>query len=102
METKLSLYKQEIHELTELLNTEWLDLNDLLTKEGFETKGGYLVCYYEDESGGQYGVFVTSVGEVFEFAILDGELKGFSTEEVELECYPQIEVALKYFVNKSS
>ena len=49
-------YKLEIEELTELLNTEWLDLKNLILSKNINLSNTLLVGYYEDEEGVEYGL----------------------------------------------
>lgn len=94
---EIDLYKQEIKELTDLLNTEWTDVKDVLDSAGISTDGGRLVSFYEDEEGSQYGVLLTSRKEIIKFEIKDEKI---STKEIKdvssiKNEYPQIIIALQ-------
>lgn len=95
---EIDVYKQEIEELTEMLNTEWTDVKEILDSAGISTGGGKLISFYEDEEGSHHGVLFTSEKEIIKFEIKDEEI---STQEVKdvtsiQREYPQIVVALRY------
>lgn len=94
-EEEFELYKQEIEELTELLNEEWLALRDLIGSEGVNLDKTLLVNYYEDEEGGEYGIIVVEKRDVFEFSVRDEKISMEKIDDIESaqKDYPQIEVA---------
>ena len=91
-------YKEEIQELTELLNTEWEDLKEMLSEE-INLEGALLCGYMEDEDEGEYGVVLTKDKQIYNFSIQDGELQVTKIDDVRdiEEDYPQILVALNNF-----
>lgn len=93
---EIANYKEEILELTELLNTEWSDLRDILSKE-IDLEGANLCGYFEDEEDGEYGVILTRTKEIYQFSIQDGALninRIDKVEDIEDE-FPQVLVAIK-------
>ncbi|PWV51917.1 hypothetical protein [Chitinophaga sp. S165] len=92
------LYLQEVLELTELLNTEWVDLKKLLVENNINLEGAYMVVYLEGKSdGAEYGIILTADKKLIRFIAKDGgitlqELEDRATAEVE---FPTIIVAME-------
>lgn len=96
MESKETLYKQEIVELTELLKSAWHDLRNALIGAKVEIEGSYLAGFMEDEEGGAYGVILTAEKKIIRFVYKDHAINITpvdSPEEI-LGEFPQIHVAL--------
>ena len=92
---EIANYKEEIQELTELLNTELTDLKEMLSEE-INLEGSLLCGYMEDEEGGEYGAILTKDKQIYDFSIQDEELqvtKINNVQDIE-EHYPQVLVAL--------
>ena len=91
------LYREEVLELTNLVNNQWLQLKEVIESKGIRLSESLLVSYKEDEEGGEYGILVVSNSEIFNFHLAEGEIVTFENvagdKEVERE-YPQIAVAL--------
>lgn len=89
-------YKEEIQELTELLNTEWCDLKDTLSEE-LNLDHALLCSYFEDEDEGEHGMVLTKDKQFFQFSIQEGELEVTKVENIQdvEEEYPQVIVALQ-------
>ena len=91
------LYREEVLELTNLVNNQWLQLKEVIESKGIRLSESFLVSYMEDEEGGEYGILVVSNSEIFNFHLAEGEIVTFENvagdKEVERE-YPQIAVAL--------
>lgn len=90
------LFKEEIEELTFLLNNEWLDLKKMIQEKGVNLTGLYLVGYYEDDIGNEYGLLLTKEKKIKRFTAKGKKIK---IEEIEKEKdiqeeFPQIIVAL--------
>lgn len=94
----IELYRQEIDELTTLLNTEWLDLRGLLEQSGVKTKGGRLVSYFEDEEGSQCGIIITSENDIVKFEVTGSAFKKEIIKDINIseDEYPQVIAALNY------
>ncbi|HHD7487386.1 TPA: hypothetical protein ACOVI5_002021 [Klebsiella oxytoca] len=95
-EKEISLYQQEIDELTTLLNEEWLDLRDVLNKNDIETIDGRLISFFEDEYDGQFGLFITNKKEIIKFEVINNKMKKeYIRNATDIaDEYPQILVAL--------
>ncbi len=91
-------YKLEIEELTELLNTEWLDLKNLILSKNINLSNTLLVGYYEDEEGVEYGLLYNkNENFIIKFEILDNIITLFkinSINDISNE-FPQILVAIE-------
>ena len=89
-------YKEEIQELTELLNTEWTDLKEMLSNE-LNLDNALLCSYFEDDDEGEYGVILTKDKQIYQFSIQEEVLEVIKVEHVQNieEEYPQVIVALK-------
>ena len=93
---EVTLYKEEIFELTELLNTEWEDLKEILS-EKIDLENAFLCSYFEDEEGGEYGIVLTKEKQIYQFSIQEDELaveQINNIKDIEEE-YPQVLVALE-------
>lgn len=92
---EISDFKEEIIELTELLNSEWEDLKEILSKN-LDITGAYLCSYGEYETSGEYGIILTQQKEIYEFSITERYTSVTRVENVkEIEQdYPQILVAM--------
>ena len=91
-------YKLEIEELTELLNTEWLDLKNLILSKNINLSNTLLVGYYEDEEGVEYGLLYNkNENFIIKFEVLDNIITLFkinSINDISNE-FPQILVAIE-------
>ncbi|MGB7210434.1 MAG: hypothetical protein WBD27_17405 [Pyrinomonadaceae bacterium] len=95
-DSDFELYKEEILELTELLNQEWIDLRNLIVSKGIVIDKTLLVNYYEDEEGGEYGVLVVDKKDAYKFEAADKKISLIKFDDLEIakkEC-PQVEVAV--------
>lgn len=99
------LYKQEIIELTELLNEdeEWDDLRGILVQAGIDLSKIVLVSFMEDDEENEYGVIVNKELKVSKYVrktqkeknnIENFEMADITDEEEEFNKYPQISVAI--------
>ena len=61
------LYKQEIFELTELLNEEWNDLKSILIQAGIDLKRTALASFMEDEDENEYGVLINKDLKILQY-----------------------------------
>ncbi|MCL1917967.1 MAG: hypothetical protein FWG14_06585 [Peptococcaceae bacterium] len=99
-ENEILQYKDEIVELTTLLNTKWAASKKvLLEKYGINTKESLLVGYYETEEGAEYGILMTKEREIIQFVIRRGKVYKRITKDVnKLEkAHPPVTVALHYW-----
>lgn len=96
MESKETLYKQEIIELTELLKSTWHDLRNALIGAKVEIEGSYLAGFMEDEEGGAFGVILTAEKKIIRFVYRDHviNMTPVNTPEEISDEFPQIHVAL--------
>lgn len=99
------LYKQEIIELTELLNEdeEWEDLKGILVQAGIDLSRIVLVSFMEDNEENEYGVIVSKELKISKYArktqkgknnIENFEMVDITDDEKELNRYPQISIAI--------
>lgn len=99
------LYKQEIIELTELLNTDedWSDLKNILIKAGIDLSKTVLASFMEDDEENEYGVIVSKDLTIRRFSrkidIGNLELTNITKDENELSKYPQIAISIKMIEN---
>ncbi|OQP58086.1 hypothetical protein A3860_07090 [Niastella vici] len=92
------LYREEVLELTELLNSEWEDLRELLVESNVNLKGAYLAGYFEDEDeGAEHGVILTADKKLIRFVALDGEitLEPVQDQAALEDEFPSVTVALE-------
>lgn len=89
-------YKEEIQEFTELLNTEWSDLRDMLSEE-IDLEDALLCSYFEDEEEGKYGAILTKDKQIYQFTVRGEDLEIVKVDNVRdiEEDYPQVVVALQ-------
>ena len=94
---EIANFVEEIQELTELLNTEWADLREMLSEE-INLESSLLCGYMEDEEGGEYGAILTKDKQIYDFSIQDGDLRVTKINDVKdiEEHYPQVFVALNH------
>lgn len=99
------LYKQEITELTELLNVdeEWDDLRSILIQAGIDLSTIILVSFMEDDEENEYGVIVSKDLKVSKYIrktqieknnIDNFEIVDITNEKDEIDKYPQVSVAI--------
>jgi hypothetical protein len=91
------LYRQEVLELTELLNNDWADLRDLFIENKIDLNGAYLAAYLEDEEdGSEHGVLLTADKKILRFVVDDGNmiLTPIQKQEDILDEFPQVTAAL--------
>ncbi|MBR4083990.1 MAG: hypothetical protein IKK33_06865 [Lachnospiraceae bacterium] len=102
------LYKQEIFELTELLNEEWDDLKSILIQAGIDLRRTALASFMEDEDENEYGVLVNKDLKILQYERKTQEAKNnienfkmfdITENEEELIKYPQIAVAIDMIKN---
>lgn len=104
------LYRQEIMELTDLLQNEenWSDLREVLTQKNYILKDIVLVSFMEDDEENEYGVFVTIDEKVFEYvrSTANGKnninyfkCKDITNLKEEMGKYPQVQVAFEMIKN---
>jgi hypothetical protein len=92
------LYLREVLELTEQLNTEWVDLKNLIIKNNVDLNGAYLAVHLEDKTkGAEYGIIVTADKKLVRFVANDGNitlqpLEDIATAEAE---FPTVTIALE-------
>jgi hypothetical protein len=92
------LYREEVLELTDLLNTEWVDLRDLLIENNVNLKGAYMAGYFENEDdGAEHGIILTADKKLIKFVALDGELtlEPVQDQAAIEEEFPSVTVALE-------
>ena len=103
------LYKQEIFELTELLNEEWDDLKSILIQAGIDLRRTALASFMEDEDENEYGVLVNKDLKILQYERKTQEAKNnienfkmfdITENEEELIKYPQIAVAIDMIKNR--
>lgn len=95
-EHEIKLYKQEVHELTNLFHTKWTEMKEILASK-IDVENAYLCFYVEGEDDDEYGVLLTNEAEIYEFEIVDGQLDSFdkqNNEEIKEEV-PQVNIALE-------
>ncbi|MCD7973766.1 MAG: hypothetical protein LUG18_14100 [Candidatus Azobacteroides sp.] len=91
------LYKEEIKELTNLLNEERTDLKEQLEKTGISTDNALLAGYQENEDGEETGILYTDDMLIRFTATMERIcVQRVSTEEVKEE-FPQV-MALKHLL----
>ena len=92
-------YKEEVLELTEHLNTDWIGLHTILNKNGLETEGGYLFAYMESEECEEFGGFLTKGKQIYTFLIKDEIVTLTKIDNVEdiMHDGPQVLVAINIF-----
>ena len=99
------LYKQEILELTELLNEDenWEDLKNILLQSKVDLNKTILVSFMEDDEGNEYGILVNNDLKIFRYVrkTQEGEnnpehfeMADITEDEEELSKYPQIAIAI--------
>lgn len=102
------LYKQEIFELTELLNEEWDDLKSIIIQAGIDLRRTALASFMEDEDENEYGVLVNKDLKILQYERKTQEAKNnienfkmfdITENEEELIKYPQITVAIDMIKN---
>lgn len=104
------LYKQEIIELTELLNEdeEWEDLKNILIQAGINLNMVVLVSFMEDDEENEYGVIVGKDLRISKYArktqqeknnIENFEMVDITEDVEELNKYPQIAIAIDMIKN---
>jgi len=92
---EIAEYKEEIQELTDLMNGEWIELKEILATK-LDLENAYLCGYYEDEDESEYGIVMTK-DKLFYAFHLDGdklelaEVKNIKDVE---DTYPQVHVAV--------
>ena len=100
------LYKQEIIELTELLNEDeqWEDLKNILIESKMDISKIALVSFMEDDDENEYGVIVSNDLIVYKYERKTQEGKNnidnftmvdITENEDELKEYPQIAIAIE-------
>ena len=91
-----NLYKEEILELTDLLNNEWVDLKQMIIDKGINLKNALLVGYYEDQKGKEHGLILTDEKKMFLFEANENQIKVQQIENIEKAAvkFPQILVAI--------
>lgn len=60
-------YNKEIVELTELLQSEFHELRQLLLDNNFDLNGTLLVAYVEDKQANETGIFMTKEKDLYFF-----------------------------------
>ncbi len=104
------LYKQEIIELTELLNEdeEWEDLKNILIQAKIDLNMIVLVSFMEDDEENEYGVIVSKDLKVCKFVrktqegkynIENFKMVDITKDEEELNKYPQTAIAVDMIRN---
>lgn len=104
------LYKQEIMELTELLNEDeqWEDLKSILIEAKFDISTIALVSFMEDDDENEYGVIVSKELKIHKYERKTQEGKNnidnFNMVNIteckdELDKYPQIAIAIDMIKN---
>lgn len=99
------LYRQEIIELTELLNTDenWADLKSILISAGIDLSKTVLASFMEDDEENEYGVIVSKDLTIYSYSrninIGNLELTDITRNEDELNKYPQVAIAVKMIEN---
>lgn len=95
---KRELYRIEVLELTDLLNTEWVDLRKLLIDNNVNLTGAYLAAYVEDETdGAEHGVLLTADKNLIKFIVNDGviTLEPIQNQAAIEDEFPSVTVALE-------
>jgi len=97
MENDEALYQLEVSELTELFNTELIDLRSLLVEKGVDVNGAFLVSYAESEEEEEFGLLLTADKKIIRFIKSGSEIILHTIDKVEdiSKKFPQILVALK-------
>lgn len=104
------LYKQEIIELTELLNEDeqWEDLKNILVEAKIDLSMTVLASFMEDDEENEYGVIVRKDLKIFKYErktqegknnIENFEMVDITENEEELNKYPQIAIAIDMIKN---
>lgn len=99
------LYRQEIIELTELLNTDenWADLKSILISAGIDLSKTVLASFMEDDEENEYGVIVSKHLTIHSYSrninIGNLELTDITQNKDELSKYPQVAIAVKMIKN---
>ncbi len=104
------LYKQEIIELTELLNKDedWEDLKNILIQAKIDLNMIVLVSFMEDDEENEYGVIVSKDLKISEYVrktqegknnIENFKMVDITENEEELNKYPQIAIAIDMIKN---
>ena len=99
------LYKQEIIELTELLNEdeEWEDLKNILVQAKIDLNMTVLVSFMEDDEENEYGVIVSKDLKICKYVrktqegknnIENFEMVDITEDKEEINKYPQIAIAI--------
>ncbi|AYN04389.1 hypothetical protein [Flavobacterium sp. 140616W15] len=91
-------YKLEIEELTELLNSEWLDLKNLIISNNINLEKTLLVGYYEDEEGIEYGLLYNKKENfIIKFEVSDNNISLTEINNVNeiSDEFPQLLVAIE-------
>ena len=85
------LYKEEVKELTELLRTEWQDIQEIVISQNLDVNKTFLLGYVESEDETELGLFYTEKKELirFEKKIDNLDLKIVTREDIKNE-FPQV------------
>ena len=104
------LYKQEIMELTDLLNNdeEWEDTKNILLQSGIHLKETILVSFMEDDEENEYGVIVSKNLKISKYSrntreskknVENFEIVDITDNEEEINKHPQITIAIDMIKN---
>lgn len=91
-------YKLEIEELTELLNSDWLDLKKAIKKQGLLSEKTLLVGYVEDEDGNEIGLLFNQENKkMIKFSFNNNKLDTQTIDNIDeiKDEFPQILVAMQ-------
>ena len=85
------LYKEEVKELTELLRTEWRDIQQIVSNQNLNINETYLLGFIESGDNCEQGLFYTENKKLifFEKQSDNLNLKLVTKKEIETE-FPQV------------
>jgi len=85
------LYKEEVKELTELLRTEWQDIQSIVKNLNLDVSKTCLLGFIESEDDTESGLFYTEKKSLirFERRLTDLDVKIVTKESIENE-FPQV------------
>lgn len=87
----INLYKEEVKELTELLHTEWTDIQNILRDKNLNVVKTFLLGFFESEEGVAFGLFYTENNELLYFEQSDeyNKTEIVSKDDIKNE-FPQV------------
>jgi hypothetical protein len=92
------LYLQEVLELTQLLNTEWVDLRKLLIENNVDLNGAHMAVHLEDKTkGAEYGIIITADKKLIRFIANEGSITLQPLEDIAAAAaeFPTVTIAME-------